>query len=194
MKKLIVLLTFLLLSNAITLQAQINGKRWFAEFSAGGTRSSGTFEMKKFYDPNTSISVDFGYMVSPHVGIVPFSVNHYVFRFNKTYLENYWDNTYDEYFKGIIERRLEAYRSNLAYNSQESVTYFDAASKMKVLSFMPAFAFFSPGLAGFRSFFQVGAGFYYTKVSMAISYGFAKGDWKETKVTNSKQRNINLVL
>jgi len=72
MKKVIYILSFILLVNALSLQAQINGKRWFAEVSAGGGWARGTLELNRFYDPTVSIAFDFGYMLTPNIAIVPF--------------------------------------------------------------------------------------------------------------------------
>lgn len=171
MKKVIYLLSFFLLVNAISLKAQINGKRWFTEVSAGSCRARGSVEMNRFYDPTVSLSVDFGYMLKPNIAIVPFCASYHEFRFNKeNYVEYYWNNIDKDFGKLVAESG--GYTSILAYNPQPGVTNFEAASQLRSASFTPGFALISPDFAGLRCFCQVGAGIYHTQTSIDILYDY----------------------
>lgn len=204
MKKLIIPLSILFLVYTIPLQAQINGKRWFAELSAGGCKSRGSFEMNRFYDPTFSLSLDFGYMLTPHIGIIPVSVSYYGFRFDKqNYIDNYWDYK-DEYSRRLWEELLEEhpggyYDYNISLQnyrdiSTEIMTDFNALSSLWYVSFTPGLVFFSPELAGLRSFCQVGAGIYDTRIwiKSVTTYGNLEDEWnRNISFGHLKDRKIN---
>jgi len=165
------LLALLLVFFAVPLQAQINGRKWFAELSAGGGRSHGSFEMNEFYDPTVSIAFDFGYMLRPNIAIVPFCASYHEFRFNKeNYIDHYWNNIDKDF--GVLVAESGGYSSILANNHQSGVTNFEAVSQLHSVSFTPGIMIISPDFAGLRGFCQVGAGIYHAQTTIDILYGY----------------------
>gem|GEM_PF-6411212 len=193
MKKLIITLSILFLAHTIPLQAQINEKRWFAELSAGGGSSRGSFEMNRFYDPTFSLSVDFGYMLTPNIGILPVSASYYGFRFDeKKYIDNYW-NYKDEYDRRLFEEWYVGGDINIPPITY-TYTNFKALSNLWYVSFTPGLVFFSPELAGLRSFCQVGAGIYYARIwiKSVTTYGYLEDEWnRNMSFGHLKDRKIN---
>ena len=188
MKKLYVLLTFLLLAHAVQLQAQINGKKWFAEVSTGGGMSAGSFEMNRFYDPTNSLSFDLGYMLTPRIGIVPVSLTRNGFKFSKVrYIDNFWDYK-DEYYRRLFEEIPEDPTIITTYPE------FKASSSLWGLAFMPGLVFFSPTYSGFRYFTQVGAGVYYSKLYME-NFSASEGKiWDRENWRHISWHKDNLIL
>ena len=160
MKRLIVLLIFLLFAHVASLEAQINGKRWFTEVTFGSGISHGSFEMNRFYDPTVCIAFDLGYMLTPRIGIVPVSLARNGFKFDKQgYIDNFWDYK-DEYYRRLFEEIPEDPTIITTYPE------FKVSSSLWGVAFMPGLVFFSPTYSGFRYFTQVGAGVYFTKLYM----------------------------
>ena len=195
MKKVIYMLSFLLLANTISIQAQINGKRWFTEVSAGGGRSRGSFEMNEFYDPTSSLSVDFGYMLTPYIGIVPVSISYHGFRFDKQkYVDNYWDYK-DEYDRRIFEEYYVGGDINIGPITY-TYTNIKALSSLWYVSFTPGLVFFSPELARLRSFCQVGAGIYDTKIwiKSVTTYGNLEDEWNRNMSLKDRKINFGMLF
>ena len=154
MRNLLVLLSFLFLINPLSSLAQIEGSKFFLEGNYGRGFSLASQAMRDFYRTFSLYSVDLGYMLTPHFGIVPISISWREFSFDK-----------DKYRNRLLESM------GLKRESEEGVVYrlrnlstFEAVSNRKEVSFSPGVVLITPVFAKLRGFCQIGAGIYHTRI------------------------------
>ena len=163
MKKVIYMLSFLLLVNAISLQAQINGKRWFTEVSAGGGKIYGPMLTEQFNLKN-SLSLELGYMLTEHIGVIPASVSFNKFNKIEGYFANKIRSSVLEYRKRVTERMWRADINWLPLIPAESI--LTTQFTMKSISFSPGLLFIFPASSELRGFARLGAVYYSNRLSI----------------------------
>lgn len=157
MKNLMVLFSFLFLVNPLSGLAQIDGRRFFLEFSSGKSTTQGPYELKEFYKPSFSLSLNSGYMLTPHIGIIPVSLFYRGYRFKG-------DKYKDYYFE--LRNRIFADNPGSLIDFRP---YIGTESTLSQIAFTPGFIFSTTMLNKVNVSCQFGAGIYRTKASMVTS-------------------------
>ena len=157
MKNLMVLFSFLFLVNPLSGLAQIDGRRFFLEFSGGKSTTQGPYELKEFYKPSFTLSLNSGYMLTPHIGIIPVSLFYRGYRFKR-------DNYTDYYF----ELRNRIFADNPGVDI-DFWPYGGTESTLSQVAFTPGIIFTVNILPKVNLNCQLGAGIYRNIASMEIT-------------------------
>ena len=157
MKNLMVLLSLLSLINPLACLAQIEGRKFFIDFSGGKSITHGPYELKEFYKPAFSVSLNFGYMITPKIGIVPVSIFCRGYQFKK-------DNYTDYYFE--LRNRIGEDNPGSEINFAR---YEGTGSGLSQVALTPGLIFSINVLPRVNLNCQLGAGIYRTKASMEIT-------------------------
>ena len=168
MKKLIVLLAFLLLANAISLQAQQNGKKWFTEVSAGNGDSYGHNLMDNFKFSH-SIKLGLGYMLTPHLGVVPASFAFNSFNRGKYEFGEKINRVVHAYLARLRERDLERYTEIDPNPALPALETLSTTTTLRGISFNPGLVFIRPDFSGLKIFTRIGALIYHSRLSIETS-------------------------
>ncbi|MBW7998346.1 MAG: outer membrane beta-barrel protein [Candidatus Glassbacteria bacterium] len=153
MKKISFLFAFFMVLHVNSLEAQIAGKRWFAEISAGGGKIYGPVLMEKF-DLRNTLSLELGYMLTDNIGLIPVAVS--FDRFSG--FEGFFG---DSIRSSVVEfRRRESKISPYSQISwpplspPESITA--TRIRMKSFSYSPGLLFVIPASAELRGYARLG--------------------------------------
>lgn len=154
MKKICLLFAFFAVFQVVSLEAQIEGKRWFTEVSAGGGKIYGPALMEKF-DLRNTLTFEAGFMLTDNIGVIPVAVS-----FDKfSGFEGSWG---DEIYSSVLEYIFEGISASpgveIDYNPlspPESIPV--TRIRMKSFSYSPGLLFVIPASAGLRGYARLGA-------------------------------------
>ncbi len=156
MKKIGLLLAFFAVFQVVSLGAQLEGKRWFTEVSAGGGKIYGPALMEKF-DLKNTLTLELGFMLTDHIGVIPVAVS--FDKFNS--IEGSWG---EEIYSSIIQARNRIFEMyprvdiDIKYRPLAPPESIPATRiRMKSFSYSPGLLFVIPASAGLRGYARLGA-------------------------------------
>ena len=154
MKKIGLLLAFFAVFQVVSLEAQLAGKRWFTEVSAGGGKIYGPALMEKF-DLRKTLTLELGFMLTDNIGVIPVAVS--FDRFSG--FEGSWG---DEIYSSVVEYRRRAHETSpyteISWSPLSPPDSIHATRFwMKSFSYSPGLLFILPASTGLRGYARLGA-------------------------------------
>ncbi len=151
MKKIGLLLAFFAVFQVVSLEAQLAGKRWFTEVSAGGGKIYGPALMEKF-DLRKTLTLELGFMLTDNIGVIPVAVS--FDRFSG--FEGFFG---DSIYSSVIEnRRRVSSGRDINWSPLSPPESIPATRiRMKSISYSPGLLFVIPASTGLRGYARLGA-------------------------------------
>ena len=151
MKKIGLLLAFFAVFQVVSLEAQLAGKRWFTEVSAGGGKIYGPALMEKF-DLRKTLTLELGFMLTDNIGVIPVAVS-----FDR--FSGFEGSLGDEIHSSVVEYRRRISSGGDINMSPLGPPEFISATRiwMKSFSYSPGLLFVLPASTGLRGYARLGA-------------------------------------